>query len=158
MINKKLFKRLFIFLFILLLLAVLIWVFLAKVLRKVSFENKNTLNYKNAGTEVSINPSTTPNDFPKDFPIYPNSKVISSWKSEADSTNGFSLVLETPDTLEKVSSFYDSELVKEGFVIDKPIKESNSLTLSFNKNSSKGFIGLVENAGKVIISLSLGIA
>lgn len=135
------------------------WVIFRKVLDKVSFEKQNSLNYKDAATEVSLNKENSlPNGFPTDFPIYPGAKITTSWKTEEEGAQGYSLVLETSDSLEKVTSFYNSELTKTAWNIENTIKEVNSGAISFNKDGSKGFIGLVENESKVIISLSLGIA
>lgn len=160
--HKKLKAALLIIFLTVLLIGLTSWLVLSKILDKVSFEKQNTLNYKEAGAEISLNKESIPNGFPRDFPIYPNAKITSAWKSGEDKVQGFSLVLESSDKLESISSFYDSELASAGWNIENTsgsiqTKEINSVTLSFNKDASKGFIGLVENGGRVIISLSLGV-
>ena len=97
-----------------------------------------------------------PNEFPSDFPIYPEAKLISSWLADGETTDGLSLIWETEDTFSKVSNYYENELEKANWTLSFTSETEDSTTFAFEKNGSRGFIGIVFEESKVVISLTLG--
>ena len=98
-----------------------------------------------------------PDNFPSDFPIYPDAKLASSWTANGDGTNGLSLIWETGDSVSKVSDYYESELVGAGWTLSFTSETEDSTTYAFEKNDVSGFIGITVEESKVIISLTLGL-
>jgi len=98
-----------------------------------------------------------PDNFPSDFPIYPDAKLASSWVAKGDDTDGLSLVWETKDSVSKISNFYESELEDAGWTLSFTSKTDDSTTFAFEKNDVSGFIGVTVEESKTVISLTLGL-
>ena len=98
-----------------------------------------------------------PNEFPSDFPIYPEAKLISSWLASGESTDGLSLIWETEDTFSKVSNYYENELEEANWTLSFTSETEDSTTFAFEKNGSSGFIGITFEESKVVISLTLSL-
>ena len=97
-----------------------------------------------------------PDEFPSDFPIYPEAKLISSWLADGEKTDGLSLIWETEDAFSKVSNYYENELEKANWTLSFTSETEDSTTFALEKNGSRGFIGIVFEESKVVISLTLG--
>lgn len=98
-----------------------------------------------------------PDNFPSDFPIYPDAKLVSSWVASGLATDGLSLIWETEDSVSKVSNYYESELEDAGWTLSFTSETDDSTTLAFEKNDVSGFIGITVEESKTIISLTLGL-
>ena len=98
-----------------------------------------------------------PENFPKDFPIYPEAKLISSWTASGEETEGLSLVWETNDSIDKVSAYYKEKLTESGWKLSLTAEVEDSITLAFEKNDTGGFLGITTEDSKTIISLTLGL-
>lgn len=98
-----------------------------------------------------------PDNFPSDFPIYPDAKLASTWSAKGNGADGLSLIWETEDAIDKVSSYYENELEDAGWTLSFTSKTDNSTTFAFEKSGTKGFIGVTFEESKVVISLTLGL-
>jgi len=98
-----------------------------------------------------------PENFPKDFPVYPKAKLTSSWTASSEETEGLSLVWETNDSIDKVSAYYKEKLTESGWKLSLTAEVEDSITLAFEKNDTGGFIGITTEDSKTIISLTLGL-
>jgi len=117
---------------------------------KVSFEND--------GGKVSFEEGgKLPEGFPKDFPVYPGAKVVSSFTANTDGKDGMSVVWETGDAVNKVSSFYKTNLVSNGWKISATFEQGDSMTTSFEKEGWGGFMGITATEGKTTISATVGV-
>jgi hypothetical protein len=98
-----------------------------------------------------------PDNFPSDFPIYPDAKLASSWTASGDDTDGLSLIWETEDSVSKVSNYYEGELEDAGWTLSFTSETEDSTTFAFEKNDASGFIGITVEESKTVISLTLGL-
>ncbi len=98
-----------------------------------------------------------PDNFPSDFPVYPNAKLASSWTAKGNDTDGLSLIWKTEDIVSKVSNYYESELKNAGWILSFTSKTEDSTTFAFEKNDVSGFIGITVEESKTVISLTLGL-
>lgn len=92
---------------------------------------------------------------PKDFPIYKNASVSGSTISSGSEGSGISIVWETSDDPEKVHSFYSEELSENGWKIVNDQQDENFYSLSFEKGSSGGFLGITRSLKKTILSVTI---
>jgi len=98
-----------------------------------------------------------PDNFPSDFPIYPDAKLASSWTASGNETDGLSLIWETVDSISEVSNYYESELEDAGWTLSFTSETEDSTTFAFEKNDVSGFIGITVEESKTVISLTLGL-
>lgn len=112
--------------------------------QNVNVSGGENVTIKTGDGEVNINSDgKVPDSFPKDFPIYPNSKVTGSFSTNGkDDTKGSSVVWESSDTTAKVSEFYKNELPKAGYTIVTDYTSGDTMTLTFEKSGTSGFIGV----------------
>ncbi len=115
---------------------------------KVSYKGEDFEFSYDAGGEL-------PEDFPKDFPIYDNSKLVSKWSSTNEENEGISVVLETEDDLSKVSDYYKTKLEKEGWTITSTFSQEDSSVFSFEKGDTEGILGITNAEDKVSISITI---
>lgn len=115
---------------------------------KVSYKGKDFEFSYDAGGEL-------PEGFPKDFPIYSNSNLISKWSSTAEENKGMSVVLETNDTVNKVSDYYKTELEKTGWSITSTFSQDDSTVFSFEKGEKQGILGIAKAEDKSNISITI---
>ncbi len=126
-----------------------------------------TVDVDNDGEKVTITSEegefsfeeggSLPDNFPSDFPIYPNAELASSWTASGDDTDGLSLIWETEDSVSKVSNYYESELEDAGWTLSFTSETEDSTTYAFEKNDVSGFIGITVEESKTVISLTLGL-
>jgi len=105
---------------------------------KISITNKKT------GESVELGEGKIPANFPKDFPLYPNAAPRgTAIGSEKTTGKGFWLLLETSDSLTKVTSYYDEQLEGKGWTIEETNVLGDGSTYKVKKEKL---------AGNVIIS------
>lgn len=106
-------------------------------------KGKMTFTDSKTGAKVDIGSNTVPDTFPKDFPIYPGSKVTSSLSgAQTGKSNGFWLTMTTTDTSEKVVSFYKTELAKSGWTVDSTFTANDMNTQGISKGTWKGSLSM----------------
>ena len=114
---------------------------------KVSYKGKDFEFSYDAGGEL-------PEGFPKDFPIYKGSKLLSKWSSTAAENEGMSVVLETGDSVTKVSDYYKTELGKSGWTTTSTFSQDDSVVFSFEKGDKQGILGIAKAEEKTSISIT----
>lgn len=114
--------------------------------------SKGNLSYTDPKTGQTLNIGTNkiPDNFPKDFPIYPGSTVTSSLSGNTNQ-NGIWLTLVTSDSLEKVSSFYETSLKESGWTL--VTSSPNNWTVS--KGTISGYLTLEKTDDKTSILIVL---
>ncbi len=106
-------------------------------------KGKMTFTDSKTGAKVDIGANSVPDTFPKDFPIYPGSKVTSSLSgAQAGKSNGFWLTMTTPDGSESVVSFYKNELTKNGWTVDSTFTANDMTTQGVSKDTWKGSLSM----------------
>ncbi len=99
-----------------------------------------------------------PEGFPKDFPIYPGATLVSSFSAKGENGDGLSVVWETGDPFAKVAEFYKKGLEDGSWTIVSSYEKQGSLTSTFKKGETEGFVGIAaEEGGKVTISATIGV-
>lgn len=98
-----------------------------------------------------------PENFPKDFPIYPGAKLAGSWTASSEETEGVSLIWETSDSINKVTDYYKEKLTELGWESSFTSETEDSMTLMFEKDDTSGFVGITTEDSKTVISLTLGL-
>lgn len=117
---------------------------------KVTFENEEgKVSFEEGGK--------LPGGFPSDFPAYPGAKIVSSFTANTDGKDGMSVVWETGDAVEKVASFYKTNLVSNGWKTTATFEQEGSMTTSFEKEGWGGFMGVTSTEGKTTISATVGV-
>ena len=117
---------------------------------KVTFENSDgKVSFEEGGK--------LPQGFPSDFPVYPGAKVASSFTANTDGKDGMSVVWETGDSADKVSAFYKTSLVSNGWKVTATFESEGSMTNSFKKEGWAGFMGIASSEGKTTISATIGV-
>jgi hypothetical protein len=115
------------------------------------------VTYKGEDFEFSYdNGEGLPEGFPKDFPIYSNSKLISKWSSTAEGNEGMSVVMESQDSVEKISNFYKTEFTSKGWTVISTFSQDDSTVFSFEKDKIEGVLGITDAEDKVSISITIG--
>lgn len=100
------------------------------------------------GASLNIGSNKIPDTFPKDFPIYPNSTVTSSWVS-----NNFELTLTTKDNIDKVISYYQENLKSNGWTTQASGTNGNWIVSKTNLN---GFLTINNSNNLTSILIVLG--
>lgn len=99
-----------------------------------------------------------PEGFPSDFPVYPGAKVVSSSTVQGEKDSGMSVVWETSDSQATVADYYKKELPAAGYSVVSTFAANDSLTISFKKGETEGFMGVTSGeGGKTTISVTIGV-
>jgi hypothetical protein len=110
-------------------------------------QGKMTFTDPKTGSTVDIGSGKIPDSFPKDFPMYPGAKVTSVMSgSEKGENNGFWLTLATPDSLEKVDAYYESNLKSNGWEIASNYSAGETTTRAVKKNTYSGSVAATRAA------------
>ncbi len=108
---------------------------------------KLTFTDSKTGAKVNIGTNEVPDSFPKDFPIYPGSKVTSSLSgSETGTSNGFWLTLATSDDQSKVVDFYKAELRKNAWTVESTVTANDMTSFGVSKGTIKGSVSIGNNS------------
>jgi hypothetical protein len=118
---------------------------------KIDTNNKSgsmSFTDSKTGETVNIGEQKIPDSFPKDFPIYPGAKSTGSLSgnNQKAQSQGFWIILSTPDSLNQVISFYSSNLAKNGWVIDNTTTLNEMNIYTVKKGTLSG--GVTVNRGK----------
>lgn len=91
-----------------------------------------------------------PDGFPKDFPVYPEARLLSAIHSPQDELS-FLIAWVTDDQLDKVQIFYETKLQDKPWNVVssfKPgaVKSLSRRTLTFNRQDSPDSVGMINLA------------
>lgn len=89
------------------------------------------------GAVINLDVNRIPDNFPKDFPIYTNAKVSSSYTAP-NGEKGIWLTLTTPDGLEKVVSFYNEKLKENGWSQTSSTDSKDGVIFTLSKDKLAG--------------------
>jgi hypothetical protein len=99
---------------------------------------------------------------PKDFvlPVYPGATATGSVSAEGSGQEQSKfLMLSSPDSLDKVSDYYQNTLKDKGWTIDKVDTDAPKVvSISAHMKETEANVMLADDGGKTTISLSSGIA
>ncbi len=98
---------------------------------KVTFTDTKT------GETVNIGGDKLPDTFPKDFPIYPGAKIVSSV-----SGNGLLVTFTASDGLNKVVPFYKNGLDASGWTITSSFDSDTLQTWAIAKGTTEGSVSI----------------
>ena len=110
------------------------------------------------GEEVTIEESEgLPENFPADFPIYPDAQIENAFTSKGEEIEAQSVIWMVQDSFKKVSEFYSTNLEKRGWKIDSTFESEDSVTFSIAKGAVQGFVGIGKGEDEfVVISVTIG--
>lgn len=95
------------------------------------------------GATINLGVNKIPDNFPKDFPIYPNSVVTTS-----QTGSGFWLTLNTGDEPEQVAKFYQSQLSANGWqAIAATMNTGSGISWAISKGNLSGYLTVERNTG-----------
>jgi hypothetical protein len=107
---------------------------------------KMTFTDEKTGTKVDVGTGTIPDTFPKDFPIYPGSKVTAVLSgAQQGKSNGFWVTLTTSDSLDKVSTYYTTNLKANGWSQTASYTAGTTTTQTVSKGKLSGTVGITQN-------------
>jgi len=102
-----------------------------------------TFTDKETGETVEVGTGKIPADFPKDFPLYPEAKLSGSLSGSAkDKDAGYWLTFTTPDGLEKVVSYYKTNLPKSGWEETATFTANETTTWAVTKGTMEGTVAV----------------
>lgn len=119
-------------------------------------KGKVTYTDKKTGDTFSIGSEKLPDTFPKDFPLYPNAKVISSVTSSQGEKAVLLVIFETTDGLDKVVPFYKSGIGTGGWEITSSFDSDTLQTWAIAKENTEGSLSITSQEGKTTIQVMLG--
>lgn len=153
---------------VILLLAIFAGIFIKKLISTRNFQKVSivqtttpsspgqTFIDPSSGSTINLGVNKIPDNFPKDFPIYPKSTVAVSEMSNASSLNGegFWLTLTTNDYSSKVIDFYQNELEANGWMTGSLIEDNKNAIIS--KGNLSGYIIIQKTKENTSIVIILG--
>jgi hypothetical protein len=110
---------------------------------KLSFTDNKT------GQKLDIGSGKLPDSFPKDFPIYPGSTVVSAISgNQVGQGNGFYIIFSTKDASSTVLSYYKSHFKTNGWAIDSTTEMGGISSLGVSKGKQEGTLVVSVDSGK----------
>ena len=105
--------------------------------------------------DITIKEGELPKDFPDDIAIYENAKVERS----TESNSGTSVILQTSDSVGKVTSFYNDNLKSNGWnsIQSSTIEGSSLITAEKDVRQLVITVVINEKADKTEISIIVGV-
>ena len=104
------------------------------------------------GQKVEINPNggKMPDNYPKDMPVYDGSKVVMS--TVVSEKNAKNLILESPDSAEKIADFYKKGLESNGWKVEGTVATPQMTMFSGTKENRQAMVQIMEGSGKRTIN------
>ncbi len=104
-------------------------------------KGKLTFTDKESGAKVEIGTGKVPDNFPKDFPLYPNAKVSGSLSgANQGKSGGFWLTFTTSDALDKVVAYYKTNLTANGWKTTATLETGDNITWTVTKGTLEGTV------------------
>lgn len=102
---------------------------------------------------VNVAEAQLPDTFPKDFPVYPEAKIVSSV-----STNGLLVTFTVPPGhgLVKVVPFYKTGLATSGWTITSSFDSDTIQTWAITKGTMEGSVSITSERDQMTIEVALG--
>jgi len=109
------------------------------------------------GAVINLDVNRIPDNFPKDFPIYTNAKVSSSYTAP-DTEKGIWLTLTTADSSEKVVSFYTGKLKENGWSQTSTTDPADGTIFTVSKDKLAGSLLIQKAKGSSETSIIIVLA
>lgn len=120
-------------------------------------EGKMTFTDKKTGTTVDIGSGKVPDTFPKDFPLYPGAKVVSSLSgAESGKNNGFWLTMTTGDSPDAVDAYYKNGLSTNGWTVETTFTSDSTTNRTLKKGTWSGSLAITGEGEDTQIVIILG--
>jgi hypothetical protein len=117
--------------------------------------NPKEISYSSGGMTQTFSQGQ---NLPKDFalPVYPGATTSGSVAGNNSEEETQFLMLTTPDTIDKVSEFYEDKLKATGWTVDSVQPQAKVTTIDAHKDKLSANIEIAEDSGKTTVSLSWG--
>jgi hypothetical protein len=111
----------------------------------VKFTDKN-------GQSVTVNSAggQVPADYPKDVPVYPGAKVVTT--QSASQKHMINLIMETQDEVAAIADFYKKGLESNGWKIDNTMTSDQMSAFNAIKDNRQAVLQILNNDGKRTIN------
>ena len=122
-------------------------------------KGKLTFTDTKTGQTVNVRGEKLPDTFPKDFPIYPGAKVVSSVSNiQQGKGNGLLVTFTIPSGqgLNKVVPFYKSGLNTSGWTITSSFDSDTIQTWAIAKGSTEGSVAITSERDQMTVIVTLG--
>lgn len=107
------------------------------------------MTIKSEGTEITSS-AKLPSDWPSDVPVYTGATVSGSFSSSSEGQFGGWVNLTTPDSADKVKTWYADELLKEGWEEEGNFSSSSdgldSTMISYTKSERSLLISMGQDS------------
>lgn len=102
---------------------------------------------------VNVEVAQPPDTFPKDFPIYPGAKIVSTLSS-----NGLLVTFTAPDGhgLNKLVPFYKNGLATSGWTVTSSFDSDTIQTWAIAKGTIEGSVSITVQKDQTTIEVALG--
>lgn len=113
-----------------------------------------TFTDSKTGAKVDIGGGKVPDNFPKDFPIYPGSKVTSVLSgAQAGKANGFWLTLSSPDSVDAVTAYYKTQLTAKTWTIQQTFSAGDTMTETVTKGIWSGSLAITKSSSDKVTQI-----
>ncbi len=119
-------------------------------------KGKMTFTDNKTGQTVTVGSQKLPEDFPKEFPIYNNAKVVGSVSGMDEGKSGFLVTFTTTDSMEKVTSFYKNALTANGYTTSASFNTDKMQTWAVKKATMEGSVSITADDSQTTILVTLG--
>ncbi len=110
-------------------------------------KGKMTFTDTKTGAQVDIGGGKVPDNFPKDFPLYPGAKVTSSLSgAQSGKSNGFWLTLSTADSVDAVTTYYKSQLASKSWTVQQTYTTGDTMTETITKGMWSGSLAVTKSS------------
>ena len=111
----------------------------------------------NNGEKMTINSEGTklPDDYPKDVPVASGAKIVMSTSVDNKTTKGSHLVLESTDSLDKITEFYKKGLADNGWKISATFAQPQMTIITAAKDNRELSLSVQQGDGKSTITQSV---
>ncbi|OGG02516.1 hypothetical protein A2Z33_01825 [Candidatus Gottesmanbacteria bacterium RBG_16_52_11] len=121
----------------------------------MTFTDKETGQTVNVGADQKL-----PDNFPKDFPIYPGVKFTGSMSgnNQKQDSKGFWVVMSTGDSVDQVKEFYDAQLETSGWEVANTMTAGSLVSWTVKKGTLEGAVSVTrgEQDSETAITVTLG--
>ncbi len=123
-------------------------------------KDKGSFKYKNDKSEGSAEVGEDvklPKDFPKDLPIYDDSKLTFASSTKSNDVQIIVTTHETKDGISKVNDFFSKKLEEKGYSIENTFETGNAITQTALKGDERVIVAVTEKDGKTTIMTNVTI-
>lgn len=116
-------------------------------------DGTTTVESKDGSASVSTE-QKLPSDFPTNIPLYPDQKIIGSYKQKTTSGNYWQVTSETSDSVSKVVNNVKEAYSKAPWETEAEVESDGSFSLSYAKTGYKVTVFISKNSDMNMTSLT----